>query len=94
VSEAQWRPRAQTAALTQLTHEFWDRYRELLAEERAAGVAVRPQSAARTRLSREHPERYRELYNQERDRLAALPADERFSVRPRYVQIRKKKGAA
>jgi hypothetical protein len=98
--ENQWRPRAATAALTRLTHEFWDRYRELLEEERAAGTARRPQSRARTRLSHEQPGRYRQLYDEERDRMLSLPEGERFSVRPRYVQIRTersksgKKGAA
>ena len=84
----QWRPRAQNAALTRLTHEFWNRYRELLDEEYEFRTAVRPQSRARTRLSQEHRERYRQLYAEECDRLLALPEEERFSVRPKYAHIR------
>lgn len=91
--ENQWRPRAQTAAATRLTHEFYDRYRELVLEERTSGTAARPQSRARTRLCHEQPERYRQLYNEERDRLAALPESERFSAYPRYRK-RRTEGAA
>jgi hypothetical protein len=86
--ENQWRPRAATAALTRLTHEFWDRYRELIEEERAAGTAKRPQTRARTRLSHEQPRRYQQLYHEECERMLSLPEKERFSDRPRYVQIR------
>jgi hypothetical protein len=83
-----WRPRAATAALTRLTHEFWDRYRELIEEENAARTAKRPQSRARTRLSHEQRKRYQKLYHEECERLLSLPIEERFSARPRYVQIR------
>jgi hypothetical protein len=84
----QWRPRAATAALTRLTHEFWDRYRQLVEEENAAGTARRPQTRARTRLNHEQRKRYQQLYHEECERMLSLPAEERFSLRPRYVQIR------
>lgn len=89
----QWRPRAQTAALTRLTHEFRDHYSRIYQEERALGAVRRPQSKARARLGREHPERYRQLYIEECRRLAALPEGERFSDRPRHVTCRRSDGA-
>ncbi|GEM_PF-4653135 len=84
-----WRPRAQTAALTRLTHEFRDRYAEIYEEEKALGAVWRPQSRARTRLGREHPERYRQLYVEECRRFAAMPEGERFSARSRHVTARR-----
>lgn len=67
---------AQNRALTQLTHENWDRYQEIYKDERTNGTARRPQSRAKTRLSHENRERYRELYYQELQRLAELPEGE------------------
>lgn len=88
MSDDKWRIRALSAAVTRLTHEFWDRYTELYAEEREAGTAKRPQSRAKTRLSHEQPTRYRELYVEECNRFAQLPEPERRSPHRRGASWR------
>lgn len=61
--------RAQSFALTRLTREFPDRFRELYDEETAAKTAARPQTRAKTRLCDENRDRYREIYAEEAKRL-------------------------
>lgn len=83
-----WRGRARTYALTQLTHEHWQRYRELLEDVHAEGEYARPQSRARTLLSHEFPLRMRELYLAEKARLMSLPEEQRRSRRAPYIHVR------
>lgn len=92
-----WQVRAYTAAFTRLTHEHWDRYRELHDQVKAEIRAARmkgeptpgnPQSRAKTRLAREHRDRFRELYVEERRRLQQQPAGQRQSEHPVGVHWR------
>jgi hypothetical protein len=77
----QWRVRAHSAARTRLTHEYWDRYRQLFDEIKAEITAalangettsIKAQSRAKTRLVREYPLRFQQLYAEELDKLAQL----------------------
>lgn len=84
-----WRSRAWNAALTELTHEYWDRYRKLLADEYLINPHGRPQSRAKSQLRREKHIHFAELYAIECARMRSLPPGQRVGRRPPHVHIRK-----
>jgi hypothetical protein len=82
-----WRSRARTCALTELTHQYWQEYRMLLLEERTKNRYGSPQSRAKTRLSHRHREQVSEIYAMEMTRLLALPVSQRAAKRPPYLHV-------